>query len=647
MTTARDVRRVILGTAGHIDHGKTTLVERLTGTPGDRLPEERARGMTIDLGYAAFPLDDGTEIGVLDVPGHEHFVHTMVAGAAVMDLALLVVAADDGPMPQTLEHVEILDLLGVTRLVVALTKIDLVGAERVAEVVAAVRSLIDTTGMRGAPIVPVSATTGEGMDALRSALRAALPDAAARDDDGRVFRMPLLRAFHVEGRGVVVTGVPVSGRIRVGDRVEVLPSGLVARVRAIRIHGSDAGEARVGQRTALALSDVEVGDLKRGMVVAEAGRLRPAARLIASARVLATARRGLRHRDRVRLHIGASRLVAQVHLPARHPLEPGSSGVVELVPEGPTIALPGDRFVLRAENASATLGGGVVIDLSERALPARRDALLERLAAREVVPPRCEPILLGALDAIGEEGGDLDLLVARTGFRPDVVREAAASLVARGALRSLGRGDRWCDAGSFARVVDRVEEALRRLHARDDAIAAWPLMTLRAAQPRLDADGFDAALADLVARGRIVRTAEGDLHHVEHVVELPARERALCDAVSALLARGAGRPPDEDELSGATGASRPDVERALRLLASRRRAWRTAEHWFDADWVETAKERLAAFAAEHGGFTPADARTLLDTTRKWLIPLLEALDKSGWSRRQGERRVVRANGPVA
>ena len=236
MPAAREVRHVILGTAGHIDHGKTTLVERLTGTWADRLPEEQARGMTIDLGYAAFPLADGTEVGLLDVPGHESFVHTMVAGASVMDLALLVVAADDGPMLQTHEHVQILDVLGVTRLVVALTKIDLVDSDTADLAEAEVRELVDSTGMSGAPVVRVSSATGEGIDELKRVLLETLPRVAERKDDGRVFRMPVLRGFLVPGRGAVVTGVPISGRVVEGDRVEDL-EGRVDRIIGIESRG--------------------------------------------------------------------------------------------------------------------------------------------------------------------------------------------------------------------------------------------------------------------------------------------------------------------------------------------------------------------------------------------------------------------------
>ena len=641
MPAAREVRHVILGTAGHIDHGKTTLVERLTGTWADRLPEEQARGMTIDLGYAAFPLADGTEVGLLDVPGHESFVHTMVAGASVMDLALLVVAADDGPMLQTHEHVQILDVLGVTRLVVALTKIDLVDSDTADLAEAEVRELVDSTGMSGAPVVRVSSATGEGIDELKRVLLETLPRVAERKDDGRVFRMPVLRGFLVPGRGAVVTGVPISGRVVEGDRVEILPPHWTGRVRGIQVHGSDAKEATVGHRAALALSDIDVVELKRGMVVVGAGVLEPARRLVVEARVLPDAKNPLEHGHRVRLHVGASRVIAQVHLPARKPIAPGATGLVELVPMTPVVALPGDRFVLRTENASSTVGGGVVIDLPDRPLPKRREGLIERIAARVPRLGRPESLVHDVLAAAGECGLDVAGIAARTGLRPASLPGLLASLGAKGKAFSIGRGDRWCETEAFERVLARVEESVKKLHEKDPGVAAWPLATVRAAHARLEPAVLEAALGALVERDRLDRTADGGIRHAEHSDELPARDRVLCEGIQALLARGAGQPPDEDELSAGTGASLPDVKRALRLLASRGRVFRSAEHWFDGPWVEDAKRRLAEFAAQHGGFTPSDARSLLDTTRKWIIPFLEALDKSGFSRRQGEKRIVK------
>ena len=635
------VRHVILGTAGHIDHGKTTLVQQLTGTWADRLPEERERGMTIDLGYAAFSLPDGTEVGLLDVPGHESFVHTMVAGATTMDLALLVVAADDGPMLQTREHLEILDLLGVSHLVVALTKIDLVDADMVDLAEEMVSELLAGTAMAGAEVVRVSSVDGTGIDALKATLQAALPPIRVREDDGRVFRMPVLRSFLVPGRGAVLTGIPISGRIEMGAKVEVLPPAWQARVRGIQVHGADAAEARRGHRTALALSDVGVTSLKRGMVVVEAGTVAPVQRIVAQVRLLAGVRKPLDHGDRVRLHVGAARVIAQVHLPAAKPVQAGQTAIVELMAVAPVVAFPGDRFVLREENAASTLGGGVIIDLPHRRLPRRRAGLLDRLTERVGHLDNRRALLLGVVESLGEAGTTVDALAARTGIRLEEVARLCASLQAKGQIQAIGRSGQWIDVSAFGRVLERVEAAVTTLHDKDPGLAWLSLATVRAKLARVDASVVDAALAKLVEAGTLERNPDGGVRHQAHSDELPAKDRALCERIEAALLRGAGRPPDEEGLAVEAGCNAHELRRAMRLLASHGRVHRGGDHWFASAWVDEAKDKLRAFAEREGGYTPGDARTLLDTTRKWIIPLLESLDKAGFSRRAGDRRVLR------
>lgn len=635
------VRRVILGTAGHIDHGKTTLVERLTGLRTDRLPEERARGMTIDVGYATFRLPDGTEVGLLDVPGHERLVRTMVAAATAMDLALLVVAADDGPMPQTREHVEILDVLGVTRLVVALTKTDLVDEETAQLAAEEVRELLAPTGMAGAPVVPVSSATGAGLEALRAAIAAAMPPGDARGGDPRVFRMPVLRRFVAEGRGVVVTGIPVAGRLEVGERVDVLPGGGSGRVRGIQVHHRDAPYAAAGHRAALALSDVDLPHIERGMVIATAGVLAPARRLAARLTLLGGVAAPLAHGARARLHLGSGQVPVRVHLPAREPLAPGGVALAEFEAGEPLVAAPGDRFVLRTENASDTLGGGVVIEVLAQRLPSRRAGLIEDLLARAGALEDPAALILGSLKGEGERGLGLADLAARTALQPAGLAERIEALAARGEVRRLGRAERWIHAPAFDQVTRRLDEAVRRLHARDPALDALPLSAVRAALQRVEPAVLEEALAHLVAKGRLVRTPGGDVRHASHSAELPEADRARCARIQAALAAGAGQPPGVDDLTAELGLDRGQVLRALHLLASRGRVFQAADLWFDGAWLAAARERLRDHARRHGGFTPSDARTLLGSTRKWVIPLLEALDKSGFTRRVGDRRVVR------
>jgi selenocysteine-specific elongation factor len=637
------VRRLILGTAGHIDHGKTALVKQLTGTWTDTLPEERERGMTIDVGYAAFTLPDGTEVGLLDVPGHERLVRTMVAAATAMDLALLVVAADDGPMPQTREHVEILDVLDVRRLVVALTKVDLVDEETALIAEEEIRDLLDETGMAGAPILRVSSETGEGIDALRERIVDIVPPPRGPGGvgDPRVFRMPVLRRFLVPGRGAVLTGIPVSGDVSVGDRVDVLPPMWNGKVRAIQVHHRDADEARKGHRAALALSDVQVDRIKRGMVIATAGSLEPVHRLVAKVRLLAGAKKALEHGDRARAHLGSDQAVVRLHLPARTPIRPSETGLVELESKAPMVAAPGDRLVLRAENAAYTLGGGVVIEPLRRRLAHRRKGLIENLLARadHLDDPRA--LVLGCLQAAADRGTTLSEIAASTALRADALPALLEALAEAREARPVGRAGRWIHQPAFDDITRRLDRAVRDLHARDAAVDSLPLSAVRSAVGRMEPTVLEDGLQHLIAKGRLVRARGGNVRHREHSSELPPEDKARCERVLSLLAAGKGRPPAVEDLEADAGLSTPEVMRALRLLESRGQVFKTETHWFHGAWLAGVKEELAAFAREHGGFTPADARTIFDTTRKWVIPLLEALDKSGFSRRVGDKRVVR------
>jgi selenocysteine-specific elongation factor len=641
MTTAAAVRRVILGTAGHIDHGKTTLVEKLTGVRTDRLKEEQERGMTIDVGYAEYRLPDGTEVGFLDVPGHERLVRTMVAGATAMDLALLVVAADDGPMPQTREHVEILDFLGVRRAVVALTKIDLVDEETVLIATEDVRALLAGTTLAGAPIVPVSSASGAGLEDLRRTIAATLPGPRPEAERAWAFRMPVLRGFLAPGRGTVVTGIPVSGEIRDGEQVEVLPVGWKSRVRGIQVHHRPAAEAGAGQRTALALPDVEVKEVRRGLMVVAAGGLVPVKRLAVRLRLASGRDRPLEHGDRARLHVGADQQVVRVHVLEGPRLEPGAVSVVELECGQALVAAPGDPFVLREENASATLGGGTVIELLRARLPRRRQGLIASLTERAAHLREPEALVRGQLQAFGERGGDLAELAGFTGVRAESLPALLDGLVRSKDALPLGRTGRFVHAPVFQEVLAQVEAAIKKLHAKDPAQDSLPLAAVRTALGTFDPVVLDAALDRLVEGGQLLRTVAGTVRHRTHSSDLPAADRERCERVQALLASAKGQPPDPADLSGLLGVPEPVAVRALRLLEGRGRVFRAGEFWFDAAWLETGKRRLAEFAAVHGGFTPADARTLLDTTRKWIIPLLEALDKSGFSKRVGEKRLVR------
>jgi selenocysteine-specific elongation factor len=648
MPTAAAVRRVILGTAGHIDHGKTTLVERLTGTRTDRLPEEQERGMTIDVGYAAFALPDGTEAGLLDVPGHERLVRTMVAGATAMDLALLVVAADDGPMPQTREHVDILDLLEVRRVLVCMTKVDLVAPEAADLVEEQVRELLSGTGFADARILRVSSATGEGLDALKAAIAEACPPAREERADLWAFRMPVLRAFTAPGRGTVLTGIPLAGRLAEGEEVVVLPGDARGRVRGIQVHHRPAPVADAHHRAALAVADVDAAKVERGQVVTTPGGLQPTKRLAVRLRALRRLSEPIEHRRRARLHVGAAQAMARVHVLEGTRVSPGETAVVELETFEPVVTAPGDRFVLRAENASATYGGGVVVEVlgqpgagSGARLPRRAGiarALLERAARLDDPRVLVTACLLGR----GEEGASAEDVAAVTGLRPDALPAILEEIRASGEAVRIGRaGFRLVHAPAFARTRTRVLDAVKSLHAKDRAMASLSLAAVRTAVGRGAPAVIEAAVESLVADGSLQRTEQGGVRQKGHAGEMSGPDRQRAERLLALLERGAGQPPAPEDLEASLQLPAPEVLRLLKVLENQGKAFRADHTWFHAGWLEGAKARLAEHARRHGGFTPADARDLLGSSRKWVIPLLEALDKVGFSRRAGEKRVVR------
>ncbi|HHW15141.1 MAG TPA: selenocysteine-specific translation elongation factor, partial [Firmicutes bacterium] len=354
------MRHVVIGTAGHVDHGKTTLVQRLTGVNTDRLKEERERGLTIELGFAPFRLPSGRQAAIVDVPGHERFIHHMLAGAAGIDLVLLVVAADEGVMPQTIEHLDILTLLQVERGIIVLNKIDLVEPEWRDLVAEEIREKVKGTALAEAPIVPVSAATGEGVDRL-----VALIDELTAGEyrvKSSVLRLPIDRVFAIQGHGTVVTGTLWGGRLHPGDTVVLLPSGKTARVRQVQVHGRPVEEAEAGHRTALNLGGVDKEDISRGEVVAAPGELASTRLVDVRLSVLARAPHGLAHRDQVRFHAGTSEVLARVRLLDRDEVDPGESAWAQLHLAEPVVAVRGDLFVVRSYSPARTLGGGRIID---------------------------------------------------------------------------------------------------------------------------------------------------------------------------------------------------------------------------------------------------------------------------------------------
>ncbi|TWB37542.1 selenocysteine-specific translation elongation factor [Nitrospirillum pindoramense] len=636
---------MIIGTAGHIDHGKTALVRALTGVDGDRLKEEKARGITIDLGFAYLPLADGPTLGFVDVPGHERFVHTMVAGAGGIDYALLVVAADDGVMPQTREHLAIIDLLGIRHGLVALTKADLATPERLAAVTAEIRAALAGTSLDSADILPVSALDGTGVADLRARLeKEARAQAAAKSTaETGAFRLAIDRAFTLTGVGVVVTGTVLSGLVRVGDTVTVSPSGLAARVRSLHAQNTVAEEGQAGDRCALNLAgpDIVKDALHRGDMVLAPALHAPTDRIDASLRLLPreAGAKPLPQWFPVRLHHAAVEVGARVVLLSEDTLAGGEATQVQLVLERPIAAAVGDRYVIRDVSAQHTLGGGRFIDLRP---PPRRRRTAERVAQRIALALPDAKAALGALLAIPPHTVDLTAFVRDHALPGDAAEVLAAELglvvLEQGEARTALSAEQW------AAFLAHLSETLAAYHAENPDLQGMGREKLRlAVQPRLPAAVFAVAVQRAVAQGLVA--LDGSFIRLSgHTVRLaPADEAAWAELAPLLGGEVRFRPPRVRDIATETGREETEVRRILKLAGRMGWADQVAhDHFFLRD---TVREMVAiavdvAAQAPGGTFVVAPFRDRMDNGRKVAIQILDFFDRHGVTLRRGDLRRI-------
>ena len=627
---------MIVGTAGHIDHGKTALVRALTGVDADRLAEEKSRGITIELGFAYADLGGGAITGFVDVPGHERFVHTMLAGAGGIDLALLVVAADDGVMPQTREDLAILDLLGVHRGIVALSKADLADDTRRTEVSAQIAATLAGTGLQGAPVIAVSSQNGEGIETLRAALAEAEAETTARATDAR-FRLAVDRSFTLKGAGTVVTGTVQSGRVAVGDSVTVSPSGLVARVRAIHAQNQPADEGVAGQRCALNLAGDGVGReaIRRGDVVGDPSLHAPTDRIDAHLRVLEGEPRPISVWFPARLHVGAAEVGARI-VPLADPILPGASGPVQLVLDRPIAAAVGDRYILRDVSARRTIGGGSFLDLRA---PARRRRTPERLAQLAAAACPDPADALAAMLAVPPHFVDLTSFARDRALGPAKAARAETGIVAlEGATRlALAKP---AHRGLIAGIAD----ILARFHEENAEMQGLGRERLRLAlTPRLPKDAFAALIAQRIAAGEIV-AAGAFLRLPGHVVRLSDADETLYARILPELSGEARfRPPRVRDMATEWGLPETDVRRVLRMAARQGRVDQIRNDHFFLRATTAEMIRIIADvqdAAPDGWVTAAAFRDRLQNGRKVAIEILDFYDRQGVTLRRGDLRRI-------
>jgi selenocysteine-specific elongation factor len=639
----------VLGTAGHIDHGKTSLVRALTGVDTDRLPEEKARGITIELGFAPLDLGGGLRLSVVDVPGHEGLVRTMVAGATGIDLVLLVVAADEGVMPQTREHLAICELLGLAQGVVALTKTDLAAPELAELAAEEIGELLAAGPLAGAPVVPVSSQTGAGLGALRDALRKAVEQAAPRTPRSGPPRLAIDRAFAAKGFGSIVTGTLLGSPLAVGTAVEIFPAGLRARVRGVQSHSEKREQGEPGSRCALNLQGAALSELARGQIVSTPGALAPAGALDVSLVWLGTAPRA---EGPVSVELLAATCERRAHLApiGLEQLIPGERGFARIHVDGePLPVLPGDRFIVRgfarSESSGATLGGGVVLDVAP---PHRRRSdpqLLRELEALARRDPETDVAV--RISRAGLAGVPHERLLAQTGLASDALDAALSALVDAGRAARAGSA-LWLDASALAAIQERMLAALCEWHAAEPIRPGIPAQTLRGRLPENVApEAFELALARLGERGEIAIL--GDLVRARWFeAHLSAADRAHAGRIAA-EARAAGlEPPAPREWSERLGLP---MEKLRDLLAHLEREGALVrapgELWFDRAAVDALRARVIAHLGEHGRLETPAYKALIGTSRRSAVPLMELFDEEHVTARRGDARILRSSGAVS
>ena len=621
----------VIGTAGHVDHGKSTLINRLTGINPDRLKEERDREMSIELGFAWFELPNGDDVGIVDVPGHRDFIENMLAGIGGIDAALFVVAADEGVMPQTREHLAILDLLQIPAAVVALTKIDLVpDAEWLDLVEADLQDTLAGTALANAPIVRVSARSGEGLDALVQALQDVLSQHPHRPDLGRP-RLPVDRVFTLPGFGTIVTGTLTDGHLSVGDAVEILPPGIEGRIRGLQTHKQAEEKAQPGSRTAVNISGVSVDEIHRGDVVVLPKTYQPTKMIDVWVRLLKDANTPLKHNSEVKFFLGAAEVIARVRLLGMQELKPGEEGFLQLMLHHPVVALRQDRFILRRPSPAETIGGGQVVDPHPQRRHKRfNEAKLEELAQMMVGTP--EEILLQSARQIGAAGQDK--LIETSGLEPKQARAAIESLLANGDLTALNGEQLLIPTDQFTRLQAELIESLTAFHQQNPLLMGIARERLRT-ENKLTADLFDGLLSQL-SMAEQIETENALVRLAGHQISLTEAQQAKVDSLLRDFTARPYTPPSVKESQAAIGEDLVTV-----LVQTGQLAQLGDDVLLQPEILTEMQEAVVEIIRQNGSLTLAELRDRFKTSRKYAVAVLEDLDARGVTTRKGDGRVLK------
>jgi len=636
----KQLKQLILGTAGHIDHGKTTLIKALTGIDTDRLKEEKARGISIELGFAHLTLPSGQQLGIVDVPGHERFVKNMLAGATGIDMVLLVVAADDSVMPQTEEHLAIVDLLGIKEGVVALTKADLVDEEWLPLVEDEIRKILANTGLKDAPIVAVSGKTGMGLDKLKETLDEIAQKIQPKRDKSPL-RLPIDRVFSMAGAGTVVTGTMWSGEVKVDDKVHIYPAGKEARVRGIQVHGQRVDKAFAGQRTALNLVGIDKDDIVRGDVVLAPGFLSPSYMIDAKLKLLDSAPKELKNRARIRLHHGTSEVLGRIILTDREALIPGKTAFVQIRLESPIVPRYNDNFVIRSYSPIQTIGGGHILDSH----PAKYKASSKGFAQR------CQILSEGNPQAIinlylKEAKGFMTKkqLWIRSELEEDQVEQGLNSLKSSNEVAYIT-----VDKQEGFILKDRLNELVKDLedylnsNLKENPLNPWVSKQIVKSQlfSWMTDKEFETFISYLQQSAKIV-VEKAQIAHAKAKAIVNKEDEKLLSFIAERIIDGRYSPPETNLLAKEMGLDLKKVNSLADLLVRQNKLIRVAPNmYFGSELIEQAKEALKRnFTGKE--ISPSDTRQLLGTSRKYVIPLLNYFDTVGVTRRVGETRLIRS-----
>jgi selenocysteine-specific elongation factor len=629
---------VIIGTAGHIDHGKTALVKALTGIDTDTLPEEQARGVTIDIGFAYWK----ENVTIIDVPGHERFVKNMVTGVCTVDLALFIVAADDGVMPQTREHLGILNLLGVERGIVALTKTDLVDEDWVELVIDDLKDLLSGTFLDGAPIVPVSSISGEGIEDLRDLLGQEIERTVERPDRG-VFRLPIDRVFSVRGFGTVVTGTVLSGSVKPQDEVIIQPSDRSVRVRGVQIHGQDSESAGVGTRAAINLADTELEEVSRGDILAQPGYFSSTFMIDARLQLLSDAPAPVKNRTRVHLHLGPREVLARVILMESDQLLPGESQLVQFRLEEPGVAARGDRYVIRRYSPVQTLGGGTVLDPQPQKHRRLQENVLASLQGLELDDPA--QVVSHRLKDLGMTMRTCKVLASEVDLSEAETQRHLDSLCTKGEVVSgtQAGGTAYAHVESWERALGLITGRLSDFH-RESALR--PGIQRRELQAQVGGavsqNIFEQAIGHLLTAGKL--KSEGPvLSLADHQIRLDKDQEKIRQEIGTLLSEGKASPPDLSEILERVQGDSEEVRRIVGVMQAMGELIRLEDTLlFDPGCLEEMESSLVNHLSKSKEMGVGEFRDLVDTTRKYAVPLLNYFDNRGITIREGDVRVLKS-----